>query len=198
MPNDNIKTYPVVPGGNIQLENLPSENKDAAMGRYMDAFSNLEGMIQLAIGLIMEIDMPALSSVFAVLMTKQSIDLLEAVAQEHLTEAGAIRVRKLCERLSRRNMRRNHIVHGSWNQTVVVTDEIATQEWVRTYQHANPTLRKLHYDDPKVAGMYTFTVLGLDKATDHVREMSEAVGALIDELPTLRVLPLPLQGSIAL
>lgn len=187
MTDRNVKTYPVVPGGNIQLENLPPEAKDAAMGRYMDAFSQLEGMVQLAIGLIMGIDLPVLGSIFAVLGTRQSIDLLDAVGQEHLTQDGAKRVHNICERLARRNMRRNHIVHGRWTQAVIVNDAIATQEWVRSYDHANPVMRKLPYNDPKVAGMYSFTIDGLEKATGHVGEMTQVVSALIDDLPLLLV-----------
>jgi hypothetical protein len=192
MADNNIKTYPVVPGGNIQMESLPpeaNEAKDAAMGRYMDAFSRLEGMIHIAISDILQIDFNVLGSVFATLMTKQSIDLLEAVAQEHLTEEGAAKVHKICERLGRRNMRRNHIVHGAWVQFFIIGDEVATQEWVRCYQHVNPALRKLPYTDPKMAGMYAFTIPGLDKATDHVQEMTEAVSALIGDLPSLRLPP---------
>ena len=189
-----MKTYPVVPGGNIQLEHLPSEAKDAAMGRYMDSFSRLEGMVHLAIGLTMQTDIVALGSIFALLGTKQSIDLLDATAQTHLSQEGSERVRRICERLGRRNMRRNHIVHGSWVQAVVVSDECVTQEWVRTYQHTSPAIRGLPHTDPKVAGIYAFTVQGLINATEHVNEMIEAVSALIQELPKLRLV-LPALGE---
>ena len=154
MTDEHVKKYPVTPGKNIQLENLPSEEKDAAMGRYIDASSQLEGMVQLAIGLIMGIELPTLGSVFAILGVKQSIDLLEAVALDHLNEHGSKRVHSICQRLARRNMRRNHIVHGRWSQAVIVDDEFATQEWVRLYDHGNPEMRKMPYNDPKIAGMY--------------------------------------------
>lgn len=189
MTDDNMKTYPVVPGANIQLEHLPSEAKDAAMGRYMDVFGRLEGMVHLAIGLTMEIDLMAMGSVFAVLGTKQSIDLLEAVAQEHLTKEGARRVHLLGVRLGNANRRRNHIVHGSWAMAVLITDEQVTQEWVRTYSHVDPALRKLPYNDPKVAGTYTFTVPALDTTSGHVEALCQAIGALIEDLPSLRLPP---------
>lgn len=196
MADDNIKTYSVEPGGNIQLESLPPEVKNAALGRYMDAFSRLEGIIHYTTSEILQIGYQTLSSMFAVLMTKQSIDLLNAVAQEHLTDDGATRVRKICERLGRRNMRRNHIVHGRWTQVVTLTDEGATQQWVRSYQHVSPAMRKLPHTDPKVAGMYSFTIPEIDRATDHVEEMGVELSALCDDLPSLRPPPLPHEASL--
>lgn len=195
MTDDKIKKYPMPSGGNIQLESLPPEAKDAALGRYMDAFSRLEGMIQFAIGSILEMELPTLRSVFAVLMTKQSIDLFDALAQERLTSEGAARVHKICERLGRRNMIRNRIVHGGWTQIVVVSDDGYTQEWVRSYEHANPTMRDLLYTDPKTAGNYTFTIPQLDKATYHVEEVIQVVSELLGDLPLLKLPPPPPEES---
>ncbi|MGZ3196183.1 MAG: hypothetical protein ACXWI5_02730 [Croceibacterium sp.] len=187
MADDSIKTYPREPGGNVTLETLPTEARDSAMGRYMDAFSRLEGIVHIAISEIQQIDLVILRPVFAVMMAKQSIDLLEAVAHMHLTPEGATRVHNLCERLLRRNMRRNHIVHGKWIMVATISDDCVIQEWVRWYDHVNPELAQLRYTDPKLAGMYAFTVPGLDKATGHVVEMLQVVSALLEDLPSLRL-----------
>lgn len=191
MPDDNVKIYPVEPGGNIQLENLPTHVRDTSMGRYMDAFGRLEGEVQLVTSLIIQIDPLLLSNVFAVLMTKQSIDLLAASAQSHLTAEGAERVSRICERLGRRNMRRNHIVHGRWVQAITAHEGYAAQEWVRWYGHHNPAARHLPHTDPKVAGLYAFTIPELDRATDHVEEMFPVLSTLTGDLPSLRLPPPP-------
>ena len=160
-----------------------------AMGRYMNAFAELEGMIHLAIGFILDVDLPMMRPVFAVMATRQSIDLLDAVGQTHLTDEGAKRVHHLCDRLIRRNMRRNHIVHGSWANAVIINDGCITQEWVRMYSHAKPAMSNLPYTDPRVAGIYAFTVAELDKATGHVEEMLLAISNLIGDLPSLKAPP---------
>ena len=85
-------------------------------------------------------------------------------------------------------MRRNHIVHGTWQHAVIVNDESAEQEWVRWYQrqtHPGAT----NHRDPKLLGIYTFTIQELDRATDHVQQMVQAVSELIGTIPSLRVLP---------
>ena len=180
---------------NITLKLLPTEARDIALGQYMDAFGRLEMLIKFATQELLQIDWAAANAISATVMTKQSIDLLEAAAKLRLTEGGAARVHRICEKLSRRNMRRNHIVHGTWMHTVVITDDGATQEWVRTYSHTDPTMAQLPPSDPKKAGIYTFTVPELARATDHVQEMVLALSALMEDIPSLRVPPPAPEGS---
>ncbi|MBS0254921.1 MAG: hypothetical protein JSS36_06855 [Proteobacteria bacterium] len=186
MSDEHVKSYAITPGEIIQLESLPPEEKDAALGRYMDAFGRLESMIHIAIGEIVQIDLAVLGSFFAVLQTKQSIDLLDSIAFEHLSDEGADRVTKLCERLARRNMRRNRIVHGAWTQIVILNDKVATQQWVRSYRHINPRIRNLRYTDSSSSGEYTFTIDQLNNATEHVNKAIQDLSNLIMDLPSLR------------
>ena len=105
------------------------------MGRYMDAFSRLETMMRFITGILLGIDQRSAGPIFATLMTKQLIELLEAAAVLALSPSDAQRVKNLCGKISRRNMRRNHIVHGYWLTHFDVKDGAYTGEWIRTYSN---------------------------------------------------------------
>ena len=161
------------------------------MGLYMDAFSRLEIMMQAATLQLLRIDEIRARPFFAALGTKQMIDVLKAAAKLELSDEGAERVKKLCTRLADRNMRRNHIVHGKWNIHVTPIDAgdgTATAEWIRRYDHIDPSYGGDPHD-PKLLGMYTFTIPALDKTTDHVEEMVQALSSLIEDIPKLRPPP---------
>ena len=154
-----------------------------ALGRYMDAFSRLEGRMKVVVEEVLKLNRVTANSIGATLMTKQLIDLLEASVKNNFPDYSA-RITKLCERLSRRNMRRNHIIHGRWILVFIIENEGSGSEayWVRDYNHINPDIENLPYDDPKRLGIYTFTIQALDKANGHVEEMNEALSALAAEL----------------
>lgn len=122
-------------------------------------------------------------------MTRQAIDLLGAAAKLHLNAVGIQKIIKLCERLLRRNQRRNSIVHGSWTLAAVISDGGISSEWVRVYNAIDPDKADAKYYDPNVLGFYTFTIPELDKATHHVEEMVLALSEIYAELPALRVVP---------
>lgn len=128
-------------------------------------------------------------------MTKQSIELLEAAAKLRLNEDGIKRTHRLCEKLGRRNMRRNHIVHGAWGLLTKLYEEGATNEWVRQYSNTDPSLAALMPTDPKLIGIYNFTIPELDRATDHVEEMVLELSALGQDIPQLLVQPRTPEGS---
>ena len=171
------------------IEPLPTEARDTALGRYMDAFARLEGMIKFTTQELFQINYRTANAISAAIMTKQAIDLLQTAAKIHLDHIGANRAVHICGQLIRRNMRRNNIIHGAWKMVVVVTDGSHTTEWVRTYDHVDPAISDLRPGDPKLAGTYTFTIRELDKATYHVEEMVLALSALAQDIPSLRVPP---------
>ena len=49
----------------------------------------------------------------------------------------------------------------------------------------DPTNMRLEPTDPKLLGVYNFTIPALDKATGHVEEMLEVMSALIEDIPSL-------------
>ena len=169
----------------ITFPALPKEERDQALGRYMDAFSRLERMMLMATQVMLNIEVDTLGPIFATLGTRQMIDLLGATAKLRLTTAGAERVKNLCDRIGRRNTRRNHIVHGYWTSYVTPIHGGYDGQWVRRYDHVDPTLMSLEPVDPKVLGFYNFTIPALDKATGHVEEMVQALSVLLLDTPQL-------------
>ena len=77
---------------------LPIEERDQAMGRYMAAFSRLEGMMQIAAQIMLGIDQRTAGPVFATLETRRLIDLLQGAGRLALTDTGANRVKIACDR----------------------------------------------------------------------------------------------------
>ncbi len=176
--------------GKITLEMLPTDERDKALGKYMDAFSRMESMINHLIQGLLGIEWQAGNALASVLYSKQRIDLLELLASIKLPKEVAERVTKACGKLGRRNMRRNHIIHGAWQQAVTVHDDRVEMEWVRKYVPTNPDLAALRdYDDPKLLGTYSFTIQEIDRATDHVEEVLGILSSLGTEIREL--LPLP-------
>jgi hypothetical protein len=180
---------------NIQIEMLPVDERDAAMGKYMDAFSRMEGLLELMVRFLLKTDHTPARAVNAVLYSKQRIDLVEALASACLSEETAAKVARACERLSRRNMRRNHIVHGQWQQLVLVGDDSVEMMWLRAYSPSDPSLSKLPPDDPKLMGVYSFTIPELHRATDHVEEMLPVLSALLGEMREQLAPPPPPEES---
>lgn len=170
----------------IQLEPLPTELRDQTIGQYMDAFSRLENHIDRFIQTLLGTDWEAARALSSVIYSQQRIKLLEALASVRLNADLAKRVAKQCARLSSRNMRRNHIVHGTWTQNVVVYDDRYEMEWVRIYVPSDPALAAIHDPfDPKLLGTYTFTLPALSRATDHVEEMFSVLSPLLKEIREL-------------
>lgn len=169
-----------MPTLNIQIPDR--EMRDRAMGRYMDVFARMERMIQMCIQMLLDIDEFRARPIFATLMTKQTVDLLEAAGKMMLIAADAQKITELCERIAKRNRRRNHLVHGYWTIHVTPSDNGDTAEWIRVYDSVDPALAGDPHD-PKLLGFYTFTVPALDKASDHVEEMVQALSVLAVDIP---------------
>ena len=159
--------------------------RDRAMGRYMDTFARMEGMIQMVIQELLDLDPISARPIFATLGTKQSIDLLGASAKTALNSKDAKRVTDLVTRISKRNLRRNHIVHGRWHIHITPSEAGQTEEWIRVYGNVDPSLDALDPLSEKLIGTYNFTVPALDKATDHAEEMVQALSVLLLDTPML-------------
>lgn len=159
----------------------PTEERDAALGRYMDAWSRLETSINYTTQEILGVDADAGFVIWAAMQTFQSIKVLDAAAKLKFTKVGQQRVTKLCEQLTRRNTRRNYIVHGSWRYRVsidLISGEPKIGEWRRVYDHIDP-------DRDTPADGSAVTVAELDQTTDHVKDMIEALWALEQDIPSL-------------
>lgn len=161
----------------------PTDARDIALGRYMDAWSQLETAIRFVTQEIFQIDADVAFSIWSAVGTAHSIKLLDAAAKLKLNAEGVGRTKTICEKLARRNMRRNAIVHGSWRHKATLnfgTQTWEVGEWRRVYDHIDP-------DHPTDAPGYSFTVSELDDTTMHVRDMIEALWSLEEDLPKLRI-----------
>jgi hypothetical protein len=151
----------------------------------MDAFARLEHLIRVSIMMLLGLDSVGARPIFATLMTKQSIEVLEAAAKLMLNEKDAERVKGLCAKLGRRNMKRNHIIHGYWTIYITPKPEGQTEEWIRVYDHVDAALTGLRDDDPKLMGVYRFTIPELDKVTGYVEETVTELSVLVADIPKL-------------
>ena len=161
----------------------PREPRDAALGRYMDAWSRLESAIHYASQEILEIEAGSAYVIWSAIQTFQAIKVLDAAAKIRLNAAGKKRVARICEQLLRRNTRRNFIIHGTWLTSIRLSFAGNPQEygeWRRVYTHTDPDL-------PASDDGSDLTVPELDKTTGHVEEMIAALWSLVDDIPTLRV-----------
>ena len=161
------------------------EERDQALGRYLDAIARMERMLQMVIQELLDLDGVNARPIFATLMTKQSIDLLGAAAKTVLKENDANRVTKLCVRIGKRNMRRNHIIHGYWTCHFPSEEPGTLGIWVRVYDNVDPSLGAFAPLDDKLIGTYNFTIPALDKATGHAEEMVQALSVLLLDTPQL-------------
>lgn len=171
MNEEGQRIYYYDSNGNVQLEHLPTDLRDITMGRYIDAFSKLEGSIQYATGNILGLDYGAIRQIFSVMMTKQMIDLLENSAQSRLSEPEAKTIKGICDRIVNQNALRNRIIHGSWQQVVTTFDDHAVQEWVRFYYAIKTSQKDLSHSDPKMAGKFCFTIKNLEKCISNIEEI---------------------------
>lgn len=165
------------------LEPPPIEPRDASLGRYMDAWSRVETAIHYATQEILEIEADAAYVIWSAIQTFQAIKVLEAAAKLRLTPYGQKHVSKICEKLLRRNIRRNYIIHGTWVQNIrlsLIGGGQTYGPWRRVYSHVDP-------DMPNSGDGSDLTILELDKTTEHVKEMIEALWSLVDDIPRLRV-----------
>lgn len=165
------------------ISDPPTEARDSALGRYMDAWSRLETMIMLATRDILGIESEAAHVIWSALQTYQKIKVLDAAAKLRFHKRGRERVAKICESLIHRNTRRNYIVHGTWSHRIEfgVGDRLVS-EWRRVYDHVDP-------DMPKGDDGSNLTIPALDTTTGHVEEMVLALCSLIEDIPSLLARP---------
>lgn len=177
---------------------LPTEPRDLALGRYMDTWSRMEGMLYFILRYLLRTDDGATQAITAALTARQWKDLLTAMGVQRLTDEGSKRLTNLCERFSKHNTKRNNIVHGSWALTVHVKDagdgrSEFTTTWVRSYRPVQQDIAKDvgRYDLPAIGGKTAFTIPQMATATTHVEALMGDLSTFLGELPSLQKPPPP-------
>jgi len=153
----------------------------------------MEGIILLVLGDLLGTDDQAMRAVGATLGARQLKDLLTALGTIRLTEVGAKRLKSLCERFSKHNTKRNHIVHGSWSTVVIMKDAgggltTITTTWVRSYTAVQYDLAQQagRYDLPNIGENIAFTIPQMNTALGRVQTLMGDFAALLSDLPLLR------------
>lgn len=78
-----------------------------------------------------------------------------------------------------------HVLNPSTGETI----------WLRKYDPVEHDLASLPYDDPKIAGMYCFTVAALSQTTSLMEPVVRALADLLPEIPSLRLQGPPTAAS---
>lgn len=181
-----------------QIPNLPQEPRDLALGRYMDAWSRMEGFLYLIFTELTGADAEVSRVLYSTLNAKPIRDVLSSLGSIRLNEDGASRLTKLCERVGKQATKRNHIIHGAWVTSVIISDtkppsdkRIITTTWVRTYTPVQYELAKQsgRYDLPKVGEHYAFTIDQLERTTNNVLTLMGELSTFLADLPSLRKPP---------
>jgi len=156
------------------------------MGEYMADWGRMENVLKLCIQELLGIDEVLVQAVTSSMMTRQTIELLESLAEASLTPHGAKKVKDLCNKLTTRNRFRNNIVHGYW-VCHVTNPQTGEAIWLRKYDPVSYALAKLPNDHEKITGTYCFT---LPQLADTTSRLEPVIGALADlqaEMPSLRL-----------
>lgn len=141
--------------------------------------------MHLAVQEILAVDPQATHVFWSAIQTFQAIKVLDASARLRFYEEGQKRVAEIFQKLTRRNTRRNYIVHGTWLTSIrlAIADQPAGYgERRRVYSHFDP-------DSPKSDDGSDITVPELDTTTGHVEEMIEALAALVQDITQLLAQP---------
>jgi hypothetical protein len=153
----------------------------------------MEGFVRLIFRDLLGTDGDAATAVFASMGIKQMKDVLTSLGAIRLTAHGSKRLANLCDRLTKHNTKRNHIVHGAWALTTIMRDATEgkiefTTTWVRSYTpvHHEAARNAGRYDLPKVGGVTAFTIPQIEAAMEQVLVIMGELSTFYGEIPSLR------------
>lgn len=99
----------------IHAERLPPDEKHVALGRFMDAWSKLEGLLrQKTALLLLTAHEPTARTIVAPLSGKTLMDTNIRLVSLHLPKAGLDEYKGMAKRFGTLNTKRNTIAHGYW------------------------------------------------------------------------------------
>lgn len=158
-----------VPDGSRFGSPLPTDERDIALGQFMQEWAELETQLLLLFYTLIGTPIQIAEAIF--LTGFQSMNLVElfiALGQIRLPQPEQQKLKRLCKRYREAAAKRNKIVHGSWYPT----DESC--EWARIYIPINQNTRKQIYDksNQKIRSKYRFTIKELQTATEHISKLS--------------------------
>ncbi len=151
---------------------LPTEPRDLAMGRFMEAWSQLEASLRdLLSALSGAPDRAAFSIAAAIPDNGRMQELLLALGNMASIDLDEMKeLKAICEHLQTSNRYRNHIVHGQWinasdTSKPATASPYKPRMWLRVYTVID---KRKEFDavmgwDEKARKLYVFSVARLEE-----------------------------------
>jgi hypothetical protein len=174
-----------------EIAELPTEERDLALGRFMDAWSELEANLRALLSVLSGAPAEASFSIAAAIPdTGRLRDLLLALGRLQLEDGrDQTELSEICEYLLIQNRYRNSIVHGQWLLTnnraqTSVRGVVHPYMWVRAYTLVDKTkeFNAVLGRDVKAEDQYVFTVERLEQRVQKVRDFSGRISKLTEEI----------------
>lgn len=172
---------------NMVLMQPTGEERHAALGKFMDAWSKLEMMISELLMLLMEVGREPMPAIINSVGAQGQREVIMALAVERLSEPASMELAKLMERVKTNTTRRNYIVHGYWMLEFHLLNH-GGKPAVRTKQLRaySPTSldqrRKINTREGRdVASIYRFSLPRITSLTREVGRIREDIAEFIRE-----------------
>ena len=172
-------------GQYFHLKPPPTEERDAALGRLMDAFSTLESTLFLNFALMFGVPHNDVREVLYNILDAQSLrNALSSLSKIRLNKDGQDALDRILARAKNATSKRNKIVHGDWHCEFTYYGEKKPDapffvEWVRNYHPTSPIEREeLAKPQPnqKIKAKFCFNTKALNRITSDVTKLLEDLG----------------------
>ena len=167
---------------NLVFDQPTDQRRHYALGKYMNAWSNLELRLKTWLAAIFQFSTEDLTALLNALGMRGILEALRAHAFKDLDETDAKTLEKLLERVKENNTRRNHIAHGFWMLEWHVREKgpkvFATCHIYRTYLPSNADSREAikNYKNRKERTKYMFSVARIESSAKGLDTLSEELG----------------------
>jgi len=135
----------------------PKDDGHLAMGRFMDAWSQLEHTLFLFFWKLSGTNAYIARAIYSTgIQAKNLSELLISIAPWGLTESEQKTLKTLCKRYYNFALKRNKIVHGAW----YLETKANKSQWLRSYSPISYQLwSEMHHpQNQKTRRAYSFTV----------------------------------------
>jgi hypothetical protein len=168
----------------------PEEERDLALGRFMDAWSMLEAEIRNLLRLLSRApDQAAFAIAAAIPDMRRMNELLVALGELHLGSDDQAELAKICKELLISNKYRNSIVHGQWGCTnnrdsKPVGGIVYPFMWVRFYTFINKTdeFEAVLGRNKGAQKQYVFSVERLEERAQKARDFRDQISAFSERI----------------
>lgn len=152
--------------GTVYLEDMPCQNRDEALGRFLSVWNQTESQIQFLISAVSNIPLAAAVDIYSLgLNINQIRNFIKNNSIGKLGEKDSSLLDKWLDKLGTHNTNRNRIVHANWVCQVRLENtgdgfiHVVSQEWLRKFtppskEDSDRLMRK----DKKMLNKYVFSI----------------------------------------